>query len=72
MPDVYKHFKKGKFSFQKTNQKYSNIALNQVHEQNNDVPKSVGGVTHLLNKQDESTLLRWELCSNDLAKYLQD
>ena len=67
VPNVYKHFKKGNFSFQKTNREISNIALDEVHEQNNAILKSIGGVAHLLNKQDESALSSWELCSNDLA-----
>ena len=34
--------------------------------------KGVGGVTHLLNRQDDSALLRWELCSHHLSKMLVD
>ena len=71
-PDVYQNFKDGHFSFQKSNREFSSIALDQVHEQNNAVLKSVAGVTYILNRQDESALLRWELCSHDLAKYLKD
>ena len=67
VPDVYKHFKKRNFSFQKTDREISNIALDEVHEQNNGILKSAGGVAHLLNKQDESALLRWQLCSSALA-----
>ena len=72
MPDIYQNFKDGHFSFQKSNREFSSIALDQVHEQNNAALKSVAGVTHILNRQDESALLRWELCSHDLAKYLKD
>ena len=72
LPDIYQNFKDGYFSFQKPNREFSSIALDQLHEQNNAVLKSVAGVTHILNRQDESALLRWELCSHDLAKYLKD
>ena len=72
LPDIYQNFKDGHFSFQKSNWEFSSIALDQVQEQNNAVLKSVAGVTHILNTQDESALLRWELCSHDLAKYLKD
>ena len=72
LPDFYQNFKDGHFPFQKSNWEFSSIALNQVHEQNNAVLKSVAGVTHILNRQDESALLRWELCSHDIAKYLKD
>ena len=72
LPDIYQNFKDGHFSFRKSNREFSSIALDQVHEQNNAVLKSVAGVTHILNRQDESALLRWELCSHDLAKYSKD
>ena len=44
----------GIFSFQKTNRQFSQIGLDQVHEQNNAVIKGSGGATDLLNKVDES------------------
>ena len=72
LPDFYQNFKDGYFSFHKSNWEFSSIALDQVHEQNNAVLKSVPGVTHILNRQDESALLWWELCSYDIAKYLKD
>ena len=72
LPDIYQNFKDVHFSFQKSNREFSSIALDQVHEQNNAVLKSVAGVTHILNRQDESALLQWELCSHDLDEYLKD
>ena len=60
-PDVYEYFCKGFFSFQKTNRQFSQIGLDQVHEENNAVIKESGGATDLLNKVDESALLRWEM-----------
>ena len=48
------------------------MALDQVHEQNNTIIKGIGGATHLLNRTDESPLLRWELCAGDLSKLLRD
>ena len=71
LPDIYQNFKDGHFSFQKSSREFSSIALDQVHKQNNAVLKSVAGV-HILSRQYESALLRWELCSHDLAKYLKD
>ena len=65
-------FQRWTFSFQKSNREFLSIALRQVHEQNNAVLKSAASATHILNRQDESALLRWELCSHDLAKYLKD
>ena len=64
------YFCKGFFSFQKTNRQFSMMSLDQVHEQNNAVIKDSGGATDLLNKVDESSLLRWEVCNPELARLL--
>ena len=72
LPDTYQNFKDRHFSFQKPNREFSSIAVDQIHEQNNAVLKSVAGVKHILNRQDESAIPRWELCSHDLAEYLKD
>ena len=48
------------------------MALDQVHEQNNEFIKGVGGATHLVNRSDESALIRWELCGSELAKMISD
>ena len=69
-PDVYGYFCQGFFSFQKTDREFSQIGLDQVHEQNNAVIKGSGGATDLLNKVDESALLRWEVCNPELARLL--
>ena len=59
-PEVYKNLKKGGFSFQKSKNQFSRMALDQVHEQNNRVIKSTGGATDLVNKRDDSALIHWE------------
>ena len=41
------------------------MALDQIHEQNNDLIKGVGGATHLINREDDSALLRWQRTSWD-------
>ena len=38
-PDVHKKFMAGNFSFQKTNSKFSKLAVDQIHEQNNKIMK---------------------------------
>ena len=43
------------------------MVLDQVHEQNNELIKGVGGASRFLNREDESALLRWELCGSELA-----
>ena len=58
-PDIYEHFKDGFFSFQKSENQFSQMALDQVYEQNNRIIKSCGGATDLVNKVEESALIRW-------------
>ena len=68
--EVYKNLKKGFFSFQKSNKEFSRMAVDQVHEQNNKVIKSAGGATDLVNKRDDSSLIRWETCGPDIARII--
>ena len=69
-PDVYAYFCKGFFSFQKSNRQFSQIGLDQVHEQNNAVIKGSDRASDLLNKVDESALLRWEVCNPEVARLI--
>ena len=46
------------FIFQKTNLKFSKMAFDQMNVQNNKNIKCYGGAKHLLNKSDESGLIR--------------
>ena len=69
-PDLHEEFQSGNFSFLKTNTEYSRIALYQVHEQNNKVIKGSGGSKHLLNRTDESGLIRWETVGADIARII--
>ena len=66
-PDVYGNFMNGFFTFNKSCSEFSNMALDQIHEQNNDLIKGVGGTIHLINREDDSALLRWEMCGSELA-----
>ena len=58
LQDIYEEMKRGNFLFQKANAEFSRMAPDQVHNQNNKVIKGSGGATNLLNKQDESALIR--------------
>ena len=40
-PDVHKEFMAGHFSFQKTSSKFSRLAIDQIHEQNKKIIKSL-------------------------------
>ena len=71
-PDIYNQFNGGKFTFQKTSSGFSNMALDQIHEQNNRIVKGIGGTIHLVNLSDETPLVRWELCAGELSKLLLD
>ena len=57
-PKVSKKFKKSFFSFQKINKELSRMTLDQMHQQNNKEIKSAGGTTDLVNKRDDSSLIR--------------
>ena len=56
-PDIYESFTEGKFSFQKNIRVFLKIAIDQVHEQNNNLIKNNGGATHLLNNGGATHLL---------------
>ena len=71
-PEVCMELIKGNFSFLKTNTHFSRIALEQVHEQNNKKIKGVSGATHLINRQNDSALIRWELCGPEIDSLLTD
>ena len=71
-PDVYDSMVSGCFSFQKTNHEFSRMALDQVHEQNNRTIKASGGATNLVNKADDSALIRWETCGPDIARLITE
>ena len=46
-PDVAKEFRKGKFTVSKSQRRFSQIAIDQAHEQNNAVMKGDGGLIGL-------------------------
>ena len=56
-PDVAQEFRNGKFVLAKSQQKFSLIAIDHGHEQNNWVMKGEGGIIGLT--QDADALLRW-------------
>ena len=71
-PDVHKEFMAGNFSFQKTNSKFSRLAIDQIHEQNNKILKGSSGAKNLLNKTDESGLIRWKTVGTDIARIISE
>ena len=71
-PDTYQSMMQGFFSFQKTQSPFSSMALDQVHEQNNSVIKGNSSVIDLLNKEDQSALVRWETCGPGIARMIME
>ena len=69
-PDVDENLAKGFFSFQKSNNRFSRMALDQVHERNNRTIKACGGATDLVNKVEEYALIRWETCGPDVSRLI--
>ena len=48
------------------------MALDQLHEQNSKYIKSVSGATSLINRQNDSALVRWELCGPELCRIIEE
>lgn len=69
--DVYDNFCKGYFSFNKTCSESYTMALDQLHEQNNEIIKGAGWTTRLLKRKEESALLRWEICGNEIINMIK-
>ena len=70
--DIYENFNEGFFTFQKSENQFSQIVLDQVHGQNNRAIKSCGGVTDLVNNVEESALIRWETCGPEVARIIKE
>ena len=71
-PDVYEEFMKGNFSFQKTSRVFSKITPDQVHGQNNEVIKGIGGAIPLLNRENDPGLERWELSGTEVTRLINE
>ena len=59
-PYVFTQFMKGKFVAQKTNNRFSCIALDQIHEHENVSVKGVAGCLHIFG--NDSALEKWMIC----------
>ena len=71
-PDIYENFSKGFFSFQKSENQFSQMALDQVHKQNNRTIKSRGGATDLLNEVEGSALIQWKTRGPEVAQIINE
>ena len=48
------------------------MTFDQVHEQNNIIIKGLEGASNFLNIQDDSALIRWELCGPEVARIVAE
>ena len=64
---VYKEFLRGNFTVKKTGCAFSDIALDQAHEQNNASVKDDGGTVGLT--QNLQTLRRWMVFEPEIEKF---
>ena len=67
-PKIYKEFQKGSFTGQKTSKRFSCIALDQVHEQENVKIKGVAGAMSIIEK----ALMQWMIGGPEASNILED
>ena len=69
-PRVKEEFDKGKFTVQKTAKSFSTIALDQAHEQLNELVKGDGGAIGLT--ENPAALLRWMIAGPEIARMVRE
>ena len=69
-PDVAQEFHNGKFVLAKSQRKFSLIAIDHGHEQNNGVMKDEGGIIGLTHEAD--ALLRWAVAGPELVRVISE
>ena len=68
-PEIHRAFLNGSFVVHKTSRKFSGIALDQAHEQLNDLIKGDGGAVGLT--ENPSALLRWVIAGPEIARVIE-
>ena len=69
-PDIHTEFVKWHFTVKKTSHAFSNLAIDQAHEQNNAVVKDDGGAVGLA--ECPAALQRWMLSGPEMARVSND
>ena len=69
-PRIYAEFCAGKFVVHKTCNKFSAMAIDQCHEQNNAVVKELGGAVGLMT--DPGALRRWTVAGPEVARMVNE
>ena len=68
--ETYKIFRKGFFTVQKTNCVFSNMGIDQAHEQNGKILKIDGGVIGILD--NPTVLLKWAIIGPVISEILKE
>jgi len=69
-PAVYQQFLLGNFTVKKTGRAFSNIAIDQAHEQNNACVKDDGGAVGLT--QNPQALRRWMVSGPEMTRLIEE
>ena len=69
-PIVYKQCLKGYFAVKKSMHAFSRIAIDEAHEQNNDVVKNDSGAVRL--NKNTSALQRWMVSGPEMVRLIND
>ncbi len=69
-PDVLKEFRAGKFVVQKTQSRFSAMAIDQCHEQNNALIKGSGEAVGLT--ENPAALRRWMLAGPEVSRIVHE
>ena len=69
-PDVLREFEHGNFVVHKTTNKFSAIAIDQCHEQNNAMVKGSGGAIGLTG--NPGALRRWMVAGPEIARIITE
>ena len=69
-PNVAREFAKGHFTVRKTGKVFSNIAIDQAHEQNNALIKGDGGAIGLT--EDPSALRHWMVAGPEISRIVDE
>jgi len=67
-PYVFNEFCKGNFTVKKTQNRFSNIAIDHAHEQNNGCVKGDGGAVGLT--ENPMALKRWMVSGPEIARVI--
>lgn len=71
-PTLFKEFVDGKFAIQSTETKFSKMAFDQCHEQNNKKIKATSGYINIVNQKNENFLRQLEISTPEIQEYLQN